>query len=145
MVPKSASKTQNWGKQKATKEKNGKSYLNTLINVIKVLHRCLQVKGEKKIWVPANYHAGKVKQTHLCRRSSVPPQQQKNYIVESGPNAKEIEIGTTAESLELRFRLYLFFYLFKPWIRKLAIISGNASVVVRLLPFWNYKGQSISL
>ena len=45
-------------------------------------------------------------QTDLCRRSSVPPQQ-KNYFVESGPNAKEIEMGTKAESLELRFRLYL--------------------------------------
>ena len=39
--------------------------------------------------------------------SSVPPQQ-KNYIVESDLNSKEIEIGTTAESLELRFRIYLY-------------------------------------
>ena len=67
-----------------------------------------------KIWVPASYHAGKVKQTRLCRRSSVPPQQQK-YIVESGLNAKEIEMGTTAESLELRFRLNLYLYLILKW------------------------------
>ena len=58
------------------------------------------------MFVPASYHAGKVKQTRLCRRSSVPPQQ-KVYIVESGLHAKEIEMGTTAESLELWFRLYL--------------------------------------
>ena len=32
----------------------------------------------------------------------------KNYIVESGLKAKEIEMGTTAESLELRFQLYLY-------------------------------------
>ena len=32
----------------------------------------------------------------------------KNYNAESGLNAKEIEMGTTAESLELRFRLYLY-------------------------------------
>ena len=31
--------------------------------------------------------------------------------MESSPNAKEIEMGTMAESLELRFRLYLPFYL----------------------------------
>ena len=30
--------------------------------------------------------------------------------MESGLNAKEIEMGTTAESLELRFRLYLTYY-----------------------------------
>ena len=33
--------------------------------------------GEWKIWVLASHHAGKVKQTRLCRRSSVPPQQSK--------------------------------------------------------------------
>ena len=44
--------------------------------------------------------------TDLCRRSSIPPQQ-KNYIEESGLNAKEIEMGTTAQSLELWFQLYL--------------------------------------
>ena len=32
----------------------------------------------------------------------------KNDTVESGPNAKEIEVGTTAESLEFRFQLYLY-------------------------------------
>ena len=37
----------------------------------------------------------------------------KNYTVESGLNAKEIEMGTTAESFELRFRLYL--YVDKQW------------------------------
>ena len=35
----------------------------------------------------------------------------KNYIVESGLNAKEIETGTMAESLELPFRLYLYLLL----------------------------------
>ena len=30
----------------------------------------------------------------------------KNYTVESGLNAKKIEMGTTADSLELRFWLY---------------------------------------
>ena len=35
----------------------------------------------------------------------------KNYIVESGLNATEIEMGTTAESLELQFQLYLYLYL----------------------------------
>ena len=68
---------------------------------------CFSPPRWKKKWLPANYHTGKVKQTRLCRRSSVPPQQQ-NYIVESGLNTKEIEMGTTAKSLELRFRLYLY-------------------------------------
>ena len=54
----------------------------------------------KMKWVPASYHAGKVKQTCLCRRSSVQPQA-------SGLNAKETEMGTMAESLELRLRFYL--------------------------------------
>ena len=36
------------------------------------------------------YHAGKIKQTRLCRKSSIPPT--KNYIVESGLNTKEIEM-----------------------------------------------------
>ena len=36
----------------------------------------------------------------------------KNYSVESGLHAKEIKMGTTAESLELRFRLILLFFFF---------------------------------
>ena len=36
----------------------------------------------KKKWVPASYYAGKVKQTRLCRRSSVPHKQKnKNKIL----------------------------------------------------------------
>ena len=31
------------------------------------------------------------------------PHTKKKYTVESGPNTKEIEMNTTAESLELRF------------------------------------------
>ena len=42
----------------------------------------------------ASYYAGKVKQTHLCRRSSGASQQ--NYSMESGPNAKELEMGNWA-------------------------------------------------
>ena len=61
----------------------------------------------KKKWVPANYLVGRVKQTP---RSSVPDN--KDYNMDSGANDKEIEIGTTAESLELRFFVYLFVYLF---------------------------------
>ena len=73
----------------------------------KTLHpHCSSPPRWKKKWVLASYHAGKVKQTRLCR-SSVPPQQQQNYTVESGLNAEE-EMGTTAESLELQFRLYLY-------------------------------------
>ena len=64
----------------------------------------------KKKWVPASYHAGKVEQTRLCRRSSVPPQQ-KNYIVESGLNAKEIEMDTTAESLSFGFDFTFTFFI----------------------------------
>ena len=51
--------------------------------------------GEKKKWVPASYHAGKVKQTCLCRRSSIPrnkklhcgvwPKRQKNRDGHFGP------------------------------------------------------------
>ena len=47
-------------------------------------------------WVSASYRAGKVKQTCLCRKSSVHPQQ-KNTLWSLAP--KEIEMGTTAESL----------------------------------------------
>ena len=36
----------------------------------------------------------------------------KNFIVKSGLNAKETEMGTTALRLELRFQLYLFFFFF---------------------------------
>ena len=41
----------------------------------------------------------------VCAGGVVYPHNKK-YIVESGLNAKEIEMGTTAGSLELRFRLY---------------------------------------
>ena len=39
----------------------------------------------------------------------------KNYIVESGLNSKEIEMCTTAESLEHRIQLHPFFTLHKLW------------------------------
>ena len=52
--------------------------------------------------------AGKVKQIRLCRRSSEPLTTNILKIVESGPNAKELEMATTAVTLVLRFRLYLF-------------------------------------
>ena len=58
--------------------------------------------GEKKKWVPTNYHVGKVKQTRLCR-SSVPPPQQQKYIVESGLNAKEIALQPRALSFGFDF------------------------------------------
>ena len=74
------------------------------------------------------YHAGKVKQL-VCTVGVADPQnkkktkqnktkqkqkqkrrskKKKKNTVESGLNAKEIEMGTTAESFELRFRLYLY-------------------------------------
>ena len=59
----------------------------------------------KKKCEPACSNTGKVKQTRLCRRSGVP--YNKNYIVKSGLNVREIEMGTTAEHLEFRFWLYL--------------------------------------
>ena len=65
---------------------------------------CSSPSRWKKKLVPASYLVGKVKQTP--RRSSVPRQQ--NYTVDSCPIDKEIEVGTTAESLELRFQLHFF-------------------------------------
>ena len=47
--------------------------------------------------------------TGLLSASRVP--HKKNYIVESMPDAKEIQMGTMAESLELQFRLYLYLNL----------------------------------
>ena len=81
----------------------------TRAHCVESLSKTLKAHGQsspprwKKKWVPARYHAGKVKQTSLCRSSSVPPQQN---IVESGLKATEMEMVTTAKSLELRFRLY---------------------------------------
>ena len=45
--------------------------------------------------------------------------------MESGLNAKEIEMGTTAESLELRFRLYLTFTL---QLRKTQTYFGKTKI-----------------
>ena len=92
----------------------------------------------KQKWVPANYHAGKVKQTRLCRRSSVP--HNKKYIVESGLNAKEIEMGTTAESLELRFQRYLYLIYAYATMASRRVVS----LCVQFLYFtWHTSIQSI--
>ena len=59
--------------------------------------------------IPASYHAGKVKRTRFAGGVAYPTI--KYYIAESDLNAKEIEMGTTAESPDLRFRVYLYSFL----------------------------------
>ena len=80
-----------------------------------------QVKKKKKKWVPANYHARKIKLTRLCRRSSVPPPHThttKNYIVESGPNANLNGNRLRALSFGFDFTFTLIYTILPPYLLK---------------------------
>ena len=60
----------------------------------------------------------------------------KNYILESGLNAKEIEMTTTAESLELRFRLYLFYLVTHTEVMRDYLIHGLVDMFGSVTTCW---------